>query len=98
MPTFKVSRKARDDLIEIGRYTQVEWGVAQRNIYLKQMDDCFHQIAATPNIGFSCDYIKPGYKKFPQGSHIIFYKLNRVGTVEIIRVLHKHMDVSAHLS
>ena len=98
MPTFKVSRRARDDLIAIGRFTQIEWGTAQRNKYLKQMDDCFHQIAATPDIGTTCDYLKTGYRKFPQGSHIIFYKQNRNGKVEIIRVLHKSMDVSFKFS
>ncbi len=98
MPDFKVSRKARDDLIiMIGRFTQNEWGANQRNICLKQIDDCFNQIAETPEIGVSCDYIRTGYRKFPQGSHIIFYKQNRNSIVEIIRVLHKSMDVSSKL-
>ena len=97
MPTFKVSRKARDDLILIGRYTEKEWGTSQRNIYLKQMDDCFHQIADTPELGVTCDYIRKGYRKFPQGSHIIFYKQNRKRTVEIIRFLYESMDVSSKL-
>ena len=95
MPTYKVSRKARDDLLEIGRFTQKEWGAIQRNRYLKQLDDCFKQISENPELGVAIDFIADGYRKFPQGSHLIFYKLNDEDTVEIIRVLHKSMDVES---
>ncbi len=93
MPTCKVSRKALADLIEIGRYTTRKWGVTQRNIYLKGLDNCFSQIAVNPEIGMACDYIAKGYRKFPQGSHFVFYKQDGKGMIEIIRVLHKSMDV-----
>ncbi len=93
MPTYKVTRKAQADLIEIGRYTTKEWGVTQRNIYLKELDSCFTQIARNPELGVNCDFISRGYRKFPQGSHLIFYRKNDEGIVEIIRVLHKAVDV-----
>ena len=93
MPTYKVTRKAQADLIEIGRYTTKEWGVTQRNTYLKELDNCFSQIAKNPELGMACDYIANGYRKFPQGSHLIFYKQDDEDIVEIIRVLHKSMDV-----
>ncbi len=93
MPTYKVSRKAQADLIEIGRYTTKEWRVAQRNTYLKDLDNCFSQIARNPELGVDCDFISRGYRKFPQGSHLVFYRQNDEGIVEIIRVLHKAVDV-----
>ncbi len=34
---------------------------------------------------------------FPQGSHIIFYRLAAEGIVEIIRILHKRMLPEGHL-
>ena len=98
MPSFKVTRKAREDLISIGQYTENEWGKPQRNSYLKQLDACFTQIAEAPEIGINCDFIKAGYRKFPQGSHLIFYRLDSESTVEIIRILHKRMDVISKLS
>jgi toxin ParE1/3/4 len=55
-------------------------------------------LADTPLAGKACDNIKAGYKKFPQGSHIIFYKVGSQTSIEIIRILHKHMDVDAQLS
>lgn len=97
MPSFKVTRKAQVDLIAIGRYTEKEWGVSQRNHYLKQLDDCFFQLAANPELGSACDFILEGYRKFPQGNHLIFYKPVSDSIVEIIRVLHKSMDVESKL-
>jgi len=74
MPQFRISKKAVEDLKNIGRYTQNKWGSTQRNKYLKQIHESFLQLAETPNIGMSCEYIKKNYRKFPQGSHIVFYR------------------------
>ncbi|HAS8147395.1 type II toxin-antitoxin system RelE/ParE family toxin, partial [Vibrio vulnificus] len=34
------------------------------------------------------------YRKFPQGSHVIFYRQIGSQNIEIIRILHKSMDVN----
>ena len=95
MPPYRISAKAVEDLKDIGRYTQSKWGASQRNRYLNQIHDCFTQLAENPNFGISCDYIKMNYRKFPQGSHIIFYRVIPDNFVEIIRILHKSMDVDS---
>jgi toxin ParE1/3/4 len=95
MPLYKVTRKAQADLIAIGRFTTKEWGVTRRNSYLKQLDNCFLQLSENPELGTTCDFISDGYRKFPQASHLIFYKLSPEGVVQIIRVLHKSMDVNS---
>ena len=35
MPEFAITPLAREDVKEIGRYTQRTWGVAQRDLYLR---------------------------------------------------------------
>jgi toxin ParE1/3/4 len=50
-----------------------------------------------PELGVACDYIANGYRKIPQCSHLIFYKLNPEGGILIIRVLHKSMDVDSRV-
>ena len=95
MPSFKLSRKAVADLLKIGRYTAKKWGIPQRNVYLKQMDNCFAQLSENPNLGIKCDYIAEGYRKFPQGSHMIYYRPTPKKIIEIIRILHKSMDVES---
>jgi len=97
MSSYRLTKTAIADLVEIGRYTTKVWGRLQRNAYLKQIDDCFTQLSENPNLGFNCDYIAKGYRKFPQGSHLIFYKTSPAESIEIIRILHKSMDIDSKL-
>ena len=98
MGSFKLTNKAKIDLIKIAKYTEAQWGTEQRNLYLKQFDDAFHLIADKPLVGKECDFIKIHYRKFPQGNHIIFYKDNNTKNIEIIRILHKNVDVLSKFS
>lgn len=98
MKSFALTRKAKTDLRAIAFYTEERWGTEQRNLYIKQFDEAFHLLAKTPLAGKACDYIKEGYRKFPQGSHIIFYKDDGKKKVVIVRVLHKNMDVESRLA
>lgn len=98
MKAFSLTNKAKADLRDIAFFTQKNWGKEQRNLYIKQFDDAFHMLADTPLVGKACDDIKSGYKRFPQGSHIIFYRLGENTSIEIVRILHKQMDVDSQLS
>lgn len=97
MKKFTLSQLALDDLKSIARYTEDQWGRGQRDIYLKQFDDTFQMLAETPTLGVACDLILLGYSKFPQGSHVIFYRLLADDALEITRILHKSMDVKLAL-
>lgn len=95
MNLFNLTNRAKSDLIQIAKYTEKHWGKDQRNLYVKQFDDTFHLLADNPSAGKACDYIKEGFRKIPQGSHIVFYKKGSSGKIEIIRILHKSMDISS---
>ncbi len=73
MKPFQLTNKAKSDLKEIALFTFHRWGREQRNVYLKQFDESFWLLAENPDTGKACDAIRDGYKKFPQGSHVIFY-------------------------
>lgn len=88
MKPFQLTQKAKEDLKGIAIFTQRRWGREQRNIYVKQFDESFWLLAENPDIGRSCDEIRLGYHKFPQGSHIIFYKLIGNQQIQIVRILH----------
>jgi len=92
---FRVSRAARQDLLRIGRFTERRWGKAKRNHYLGQLDEAFVLLSKNDSIGNTCDEISPGYRKFPEGSHVIYYRVTDM--VEIIRILHERMDPDSHL-
>ena len=97
MSKFELSGKAKSDLIKIAKYTQLTWGTAQRNDYLKLLDNTFHQLADEPMLGVNCDDIREGYRKRPQGSHVIYYKEHKTKQILIVRILHKSMDVNRAL-
>ncbi len=97
MKPFDLTRKARADLRAIAIFTEEQWGVEQRNLYIKQFDDTFHMLAASPLMGKNCDEVMPGYRKFPQGSHVVFYKAGSNCVIEVVRILHKSMDVEMRI-
>ena len=94
MPDFSLTEAAKNDLKNIARFTQKRWGREQRNHYLKTLDDCFHQLSSNPAMGKACGEIRPGYHKFPTGSHVIYYHSKSNQRIEIVRVLHENMDVN----
>jgi toxin ParE1/3/4 len=98
MGTFRLTNQAKSDLKSIAVYTQRKWGKEQRRIYLRQFDDTFQLLAETPDIGTNCDFVKTGYRKFPVTSHLVFYRNINSSEIEIVRILHKRMDVKQHLS
>jgi toxin ParE1/3/4 len=97
MKPFSLTQTAKSDLRAIAIFTEERWGVAQRNHYIKQFDNAFNRLASSPAIGKRCDDIKPGYCKFPQGSHLIFYSSGSDSIIEIVRILHKSMDTETKL-
>lgn len=97
MPRFKIKAKARADLKGIARFTEQTWGREQRNSYLTERDHALHRLADNSELGQSCNHIRSGYRVFPVRSHLIFYKIAPDRTPEIIRVLHKRMNVSSRL-
>ena len=98
MRKFDLTRSAQADLKSIARYTQERWGVRQRNTYLKEVDQVFRTLAKNPLMGRSCDDIREGYRKFPHGSHVIFYKQLGEDELLIVRILHGTMDVESNIS
>lgn len=93
MKAFELTKEAKDDLRKIARFTEKRWGRDQRFLYIKQFDEAFHLLAESPALGKQCDFIKEGYRKFPQGGHILFYREASKSKIIIIRILHKNMDV-----
>jgi toxin ParE1/3/4 len=95
MQVFRLTELAKQDLRSIGRYTQVTWGKEQRNLYLTKIDAVFHLLAQEPQRGKACDDICSGYRKYPVGRHLIFYRQSTEG-VEVVRILHDRTDIEAH--
>lgn len=98
MPAYKVSRVAFDDLINIGRYTENEWGVSKRNTCLDEIErqfDMFVREREYPAIR-DRNELRKGCFSFSVNEHIIIFRKTNYG-IRIISVLHKTMDLGKHL-
>ena len=96
MKPFELTNEAKEDLRKIARFTEKRWGREQCYFYIKQFDDVFYLLSKNPLLGKSCEYIQKGYRKFPQSSHIIFYREDEKSRIIIIRILHKNMDIESN--
>ena len=94
---YRVTRRARDDLLNIARYTENLWGKKQRDIYLKQLEKRFAWLAENPLLGKHRTDIQQGYYSFVQGQHVIFYLVGQ-NVIDIIGVLHQQMDVVGYFN
>ena len=54
-------------------------------------------LVESPGLGTKIDHVKSGYKKFPAASHLLIFKVTTTA-IEIVRVLHKNMDITGQLS
>jgi len=95
--SFYLTNAAVEDMLDIGAYTEDQWGREQRNRYLDQLDQAFHDLNTMPEMGLSCDHYRAGYRQFLVGRHWIFYRRLNDEDIEIVRILHELMDPPRHL-
>lgn len=93
--SYRVTPRARDDLKNIGRYTERTWGKDQRNIYLKNIEKRLIWLAENPLLGKHRPDIHEGYYSFPQGQHVVVYLIGNRG-IDVIGVPHKEMDIISY--
>lgn len=89
--TFRIRRTkaAREDLINIARYTQDMWGNEQLQTYLLELETRISTLTDKPQTaGQDASYLVPGLRRLTHHDHYgIFYRINGLD-VEIMRVLH----------
>lgn len=96
MPDLALAPLAREDLKEIGRYTQKTWGISQRNKYLEDFARTFDKIQAGVTIGRKRSEIMENLLCHPCNKHMVFFRRDDLGHVEILRILHARMDFERH--
>jgi len=96
MSQLRLTPKARADLDAIWDYTVKHWGVEQTEAYLLSLGETMKLLANQPGFGRNIDDIREGCSKFPAASHILIFS-SQTDIVEIVRILHKSMDVEKHL-
>jgi toxin ParE1/3/4 len=70
---FRLSIRARADLIDIYVFSDANFGRYQADAYHAGFERTFGLLADFPGIGASADELVPGYRRFRFQSHHIFY-------------------------
>lgn len=74
------------------------WSLKQADYYFDLLMNEIEYLSANPNSGRDYNKIRKGYFRSRVKSHFIFYKINlKDEGIEIIRILHQQMDISASL-
>lgn len=92
-----LSPAAQADLADIWDYTCERWGDSQAEIYVRDIQRAIERVAHNPLIGRSCDEVREGYRRQAVGSHTLYYRIARPDLIDVVRILHKRMDVDQHL-
>ena len=92
---FRLAPAAKSDLRKIWRYTARRWSLEQAETYQDQLYAAFEGLATETKKNGKVD-VRPGYLKYPAGSHIVYFR-DRGDRIEIIRILHGRMDAQRHL-
>ncbi len=97
MTRYRLSRKAAEDILEIGRFTQRRWGVARRRAYLADLEASLVLLAGNPYLGVDRSDARADFRSHPIGRHVIFYKPMPHG-IDVVRILHAAMEARRHLT
>lgn len=93
---IKLSPRARQDFIDILRYTGETWGEKQLQVYRDKIDGVLQAISQNPQLGHSRDDLPPAFSAYLVGSHVIVYR--DIGdAIGIVRILHQRMSLASHL-
>jgi toxin ParE1/3/4 len=113
MPSFRLSRLAEADLVDILAASHRQWEVDGRRRYVALLTAAMGKIAAEPEgpMMRRRDELRPGIRSFhlrhARGAdragrvrrpvHVLYYREVAAGLIEIVRMLHERMEPSRQL-
>jgi toxin ParE1/3/4 len=96
------SPRAKRDIIDVLKYTRDRWGKDQARAYRDLIREALRAISANPRRG-KVRGTRPGILSYHikqpgrDARHIVFYRVNVFGVLELVRFLHDSMDFDQHL-
>lgn len=94
MIAYRLSPAAEADLVGIWNYTAQQWDKDQAARYVVAIRDRLDGIVAGRIPLRSAADVRPGYFKCAAGSHMIYFTRASDQTIDVIRILHRSMDVA----
>lgn len=94
--TLKLSPRARQDFIDILRYTGETWGQNQLLAYRDKINDALQAISYNPLLGHRRDDLPATHLAYLVGAHVIVYR-PYTDSIGIVRILHQRMSLARHI-
>lgn len=91
-----LSAIALSRLNEIGRYTQQNFGRAQRVKYMDGLYRAIEELCQRPSLGRNFPGFESAFLRYRVGSHFIYFQFDE-SVLSVLSVLHVSMDPSLHL-
>jgi len=88
--------RARQDFIDILRYTGETWGPKQLEVYRDKIDQALQLLARNPGLGHHRPDLPDNHRAYLVGSHIVIYR-NHEARLAIVRILHQRMSLASHV-
>jgi len=93
MADLQFTPEAEADLDNIWLYIAKEsQSIERADLTLDRFSTAFSRLARNPYMGRKRDDIRPGYRSFPVGSYIVFYRLIGADEILVLRVVHGRRD------
>ena len=93
MARFRVSRQAKDDLLEIWVYVATDSAANADRLY-RILHGKLTSLGDSPYMGRSRPELGPGIRSFPVGNYVVFYRV-LPDRIEVVRVLSRFRDINA---
>lgn len=94
---YEITSKARSDLINIWEYTFENWSHTQADKYYAMLINKIEEISKNPDLGRSYNHLRKSYWGIIVKSHIVFYRRKSAKHIEIMRILHRRMDLESRI-
>ncbi len=91
-----LSPRARQDFIDILRYTGETWGKGQLHIYRDKINDALQAVGQKPESGHHRGELPETPLAYLVGSHVIVYRTGS-DPVGVVRILHQRMSLARHV-
>ena len=91
-----LSAKAVTRLKEIGRYTQLTFGRAQRLKYMDGLYQAIEELRQRPSLGRNVPGFESAFHRYRVGSHFIYFQFDETA-LSVLSVPHISMDPSLHI-
>ena len=97
MASYRLTKKAAEDLAHIWNYTFDTWSESQADQYFQMLHNSFQSISEGRSYGKQYEGIYQGLVGIKVGKHIVFYRKLNQEVFEIVRILHERMDLKKRI-